>query len=185
MVPDPTRLRTRNPTWTPRPTERTTTTTRDNLRVTFCENEPPSGGSERQSHRQRSTTSTSHPDRSTSHYPAATRQPALKPYRNPWLHTGTPTRVTLRPQPSHTTKRRTHGLCQPQIPKHRAGPGTAGAGQAAAAPRPQPRRRYPKDPSTNTPDPPSASSPKTDPLNYERHELPATRPRLPSSPEPI
>ena len=63
-VPDSTLLRTRNPNWRPRPTERITTTTQDHLRVIYCENEPPSGGSKPQSHRQRSTACTSHPDRS-------------------------------------------------------------------------------------------------------------------------
>ena len=41
---DSTFLRTRTPNWTPRPTERTTAVTQDNLRVTYCGNAPPSDG---------------------------------------------------------------------------------------------------------------------------------------------
>ena len=46
---------------TPRSTERTITTTQDNLRVTDCGNEPPSDGLQGQSHRERSTAYTSYP----------------------------------------------------------------------------------------------------------------------------
>ena len=80
---------------------------------------------------------------------------------------------TLRPRQDHASKRRTHGLYRLQIPAHRAGPGVTGADQAAGAPtgtpRPQPRRRHPKTPSTNNPNPPG-TSPRNQPT-----ELSATR----------
>ena len=70
------------------------------------------------------------------------------------------THGTLRPLPDHASKRRTHSLYRLQILAHRAGPGAAGAGQAPGDPRPQPRRRYPEAPSSTTPNPPGASTPR-------------------------
>ena len=83
---------------------------------------------------------------------------------------------TLCLQPDNATRQCAHDLQRLQIPKHRAGPGEAGAGQAAGAPRSQPRRRHPKTPSTNTQTRLARHPSKTDPLDYERRELPATAP---------
>ena len=173
-------LRIRNPSWTPRPTECTTTATQDNLWATYCGNGPPSGGfqaacpqtaqhSVRNARRQTSLHQTTPPQRSD--------QPT-DPTAIPGCTHAALTHGILRAQPSHPAKRRTHSLCRPQIFKHGAGHGTSGAGQAAGAPRPRPRRRHPTAPSTNTPDPPSAS-PQDRPT-----KLRTTRTTRDSSPTP-
>ena len=163
---DTTALRIHNHSWTPQPTECTTTATQDNLRVTYCGNGPPSGGfqaacpqtaqhSVRNAHRQTSLHHTTPPQRSDQ---------TTDPRAIPGCTHASLTHGILRPQMSHPTKRRTHSLCRPQIPTQREGPGTSGAGQAAGAPRPRPRKQHPTAPSTNTPDPPSAS-PQDRPTN--------------------
>ena len=109
----------------------------------------------------------------TSHYLNTTQRPTAHSPATP-SHTHTPHLRDPTPSTGPHTQRRTHGLWQPQIPWHRAGPGTSGAGQAPGAPRPRPQRRHPPNPRAPVPsphDPPSTSPLRptretTDNLNY-------------------
>ena len=175
-----------SPSWLPRPTERATTAAQNTYGSPTAGTSHPQASSTRQSPRQRSTACTSHADRSLCItlpcHNAATNPQILQQSRvaHTRLSPTGPYALNWATQPSDTLKDCDDLKC--------LGTGRV-PGRPGLARPPAPQDHNPEG---DTPNPRAPSPqirlvrhPKTNPLNYGRLELPATHPRLLSSPAPV